>query len=208
MIARSIVRKLKWLKIIVMFNAEADLRQGLELCRHLEITCGIKNLYFARYWPPGCVEITCETDRSFSTLRLAVRTAAVIGVKRVRIEELGSGSLAHAHGYQAVKEIMRDPDPRRQLMDVVHWTMNMCSCDYAHEVLNYLEASNHFLRHMIPGDPQPAPKLQDAEAKLKQWRKAVDPENEWHKHITDHLKSHRSVRRKASAPARRRPRGR
>lgn len=95
----------------------------------------IKHLYYARYTnlENSTVEISALTGADWAVIKRFFKQP---GIVKVVIEDRGTGSLAHAYAYQAVKRIKhyeKDLADDNDFADVAHWMCNMRGMDYLRE---------------------------------------------------------------------------
>lgn len=138
----------KWLKIIVVLKNEAPSREiAWEWVQKFEHEFGVKYLYFARYQDllKSSFEVSADTSASEDRIkRFFRRCRDVTGVK---VENRGTGSMAHAIAYQAMKHIKPMEEEGvgdREFLDVIHWMNNMRGHDYMREIRFYNWAALSF----------------------------------------------------------------
>jgi hypothetical protein len=143
----------KWLKIIVTLKNDAPSTEiAWGWVQKFEEAFGIKNLYYARYQDllKSSFEVSAETTADEARIkRFFRRSRHVIGVK---VENRGTGSLAHAIAYQAMKHIKpveEDTAQDKEFLDVIHWMNNMRGHDYMREIRFYNYAALVFADMLV-----------------------------------------------------------
>lgn len=100
----------------------------------------IEHLYYAHYstLEASSIEVSAATKATDADIcQFFKRTK---GVTRVKVEFRGTGSLAHAYAYQAVKRIVpyaKDLADDIEFLDVIHWMCNQRGLDYLREARLY-----------------------------------------------------------------------
>ncbi len=161
-----------WYKVSVFIEPRLNLAKiGLELVCDFETRFSIKQLYFSRYVDniKNSMEISCATEATPRQIKAYWNSKHY--VLAVTVENRGSGSLAHAYAYQAVKlmpvfENKDDHEGWSQFLDVIHWMCNMNGYDYYREIRFYAFGAYSFSNQItrshdeamakIRGDKAPA----------------------------------------------------
>lgn len=145
-----------WLKIILTtewkMNALAPVAAAVE---KFEKRYKVPHLYFARY--TDAERSTYEVSALVHADKRSIHKffMATEGILRVKIEHRGTGSLAHAFAYQAVKHLRHAviattasaKEDQDQLLDVLHWMCNMSGYSYLAEAALYNHASARICVH-------------------------------------------------------------
>lgn len=145
------MKKATWIKVVVGVKLSADLRSvARELVSRFEALFKVQHLYYARY-------VDLETRSFVITALTNVDAASIktffrgVGVKSVKVEVVGTGSLAHAYAYQMVKHLERfdsDAPQDTEFLDVIHWACNMRGLDYLRESRLYTYAAAKLLHQL------------------------------------------------------------
>lgn len=135
-----------WIKITAMFEPGFDLAvRGLAEVRAFEAHFRIQHLYFSRYVTTlkNSIEISCQTNANPKSIRRWFNNKSY--VLAIAIENRGTGSLAHAHGYRLICALPpSDKDGEvswNDMLDVFHWMCNMRGYDYLREIRFYSYAA-------------------------------------------------------------------
>lgn len=127
----------KWLKITAWVNNSQDRKEAIrKMVRCFESDFRVRHLYYARYCTleESRFELSAFTEITDSVIKRFFKRFKE--VTRVEIIERGTGSLAHAYGYQAVKNLdafVTDQANDDQFLDLLHWMANMRGLDYLRE---------------------------------------------------------------------------
>lgn len=138
----------RWIKITVFLTLDnhAGLVRGL--VPRFESEFSVKHLYYARYTTleTSTFEVSALTAADWNDIkRFFKRTGGVI---KVKVEDRGSGSIAHAYMYQAVKNLPvfeKDLAEDDAFLDLIHWASNQRGMDYVREARAYTYASLRIL---------------------------------------------------------------
>lgn len=133
-------QKRRWVKIICHFSPKLNEQGRRTIAKgwteSFEIKFHVEHLYYARYsdLTAARFEVSAQVAATDKQIEKYFNTAA--GISKVKIELRGTGSLAHAYAYQAVKHMKAfdvDAPNDNDFLDVVHWMCNQRGLDYARE---------------------------------------------------------------------------
>lgn len=132
--------KKRWVKIICTLAPTLN-EQGRKAIakgwtESFEIKFHVEHLYYARYTDLTASRFEISAQVAATDKQIEKYFKAASGIKKVKIELRGTGSLAHAYAYQAVKHLKAfdvDAPNDNDFLDVVHWMTNMRGLDYARE---------------------------------------------------------------------------
>lgn len=135
-----------WLKITLHLplNLENYKQITRDLVARFEATFHVKHLYYARYTSleSSTVEVSALTNADWKFIeKFFVQNKSVL---KVEIVDRSTGSVAHAHAYQAVKRIKpfaSDLAEDHDFLDVIHWMCNQRGLDYVREARLYIYAA-------------------------------------------------------------------
>ena len=169
----------RWIKITVHLRFDLpDYKQVVcNLVSHFESEFKVKHLYYARYTnlASNTVEISAFTGADWDGIKKFFKRTD--GVLKVQIEDRGSGSLAHAYAYQAVKHIKiykEDLAEDDAFLDVLHWFCNMRGLDYVREARAYTFAALRILHKTALESEQQFKVMRDFNLKARSRQVAED----------------------------------
>jgi len=132
--------KKRWVKIICNLSPKLNEQGRRAIAKgwteSFEIKFHVEHLYYARYTDltASRFEISAQATATDKQIEKYFKSAS--GISKVKIELRGTGSLAHAYAYQAVKHMKAfdvDAPNDSDFLDVVHWMCNQRGLDYARE---------------------------------------------------------------------------
>lgn len=133
-------QKRRWVKITCQLAPTLNEQGRKAIARgwteSFEIKFHVEHLYYARYTDlhSARFEVSAMVAATDGQIEKYFKTAS--GIKKVKIELRGTGSLAHAYAYQAVKHMKSfdaDAPTDDDMLDVMHWMCNQRGLDYARE---------------------------------------------------------------------------
>lgn len=150
-----------WIKITVSFTNGVDLTYvAPPLIKAFGEKFKVEHMYFCRYvnLTGNTFELSALTDATTTAIRKFFRCQSVTSIK---IENRGSGSLAHALAYRVVSGLdqfnVDEAEGWNRFLDVVHWMCNMRGYDYVREIRFYNYAAYCFANQVIKNnDPTTA----------------------------------------------------
>jgi hypothetical protein len=111
----------------------------LRIFQTLRCRVGAAHMYFAVYGPPDRLVVKFAASMDLATIKQVVTRMRAFRARAWTLEQIKSGSLAHARAFEAVLEIRRRmsfvTDPEAEFFDVVHWMSNMLGLNYAEELI-------------------------------------------------------------------------
>lgn len=127
-----------WIKVII--RLQLDLEHYKDTARAVvllfECACDTRHMYYARYTSLDSSTIEISALTGVSSTCITRFLLQVKGVENVDVQDRGTGSLAHAHAFQAVKHLEpfnQDLAEDNAFLDVLHWMCNQRGLDYLRE---------------------------------------------------------------------------